>query len=146
LDPPDELGFYGIDDRLECREVAIMQAQPPHKLPETLDGIELRTVGREKIQGEALGALLPPVLVEDGVMVPGIVCDGDHAVTALGAEMPEISHELPKRHGVEPLFLPTEGELPVTQADGAEVANALPAGMMQHDRIRCFGWHPHAAL
>jgi hypothetical protein len=45
------------------REVPVVQASSTREFPEALDRVQLRAVGREVIEGETIGVLLPPLPV-----------------------------------------------------------------------------------
>jgi len=122
-----------------------METASTRQLPHTLRGIQLGTVRRQEVQGEALGDLLPPFPVKSGVVVFRIVGNHHHPSSGASAGRPEVFQELPAGDGVELAHLSPEKESAVAQADSPEVAHALSSGMMQQDGILGFGWDPHPA-
>jgi hypothetical protein len=76
--------FYGFRDLMKGAEITIVQTQPPDQLPDPLNGIEVRAVRRQEIKLKAADSLCPPVAVELGVMVFGVVRDDRHAAPGCG--------------------------------------------------------------
>ena len=120
-----------------------METKPTRELPDALDWVQFGTVGRQEVQREALGALLPPLLVKAGVVVSRIV--RDHRDTASGstAGRPQRLEKLPAGNGIELARLAAKEEPSVPQANGTKIANLVPAGMVMQDRVPGFGWDPH---
>lgn len=50
--PRHELCYDGLNEIVQCIEVAIMGTDGPRELPDPFNGIEFGTVWREKIQSE----------------------------------------------------------------------------------------------
>ena len=69
---------YRIHDIFQSGEVAIVGGHSSRKLPDSLDGVEFRTVGREKVEFEMLTMSVDPVFQHDGMMVSRIVGYNDH--------------------------------------------------------------------
>jgi len=126
-------------------EVAIVQTSAAGQLPDTLDRVQLRAVGRQVIEREVLGVLLPPVPVKAGVVVFRIVGNDDHTSSASAAGRPQVAEKIPARQGVEFLSLASKEELAVAQPDRPEVAHAAPGGVVKQDRILGLRRHPHPA-
>jgi len=53
--------------------VTVMQAFAAGKFPDTLDGVEFRTVMGQVAELELFTMQSPPVLVEFSMMVPGVI-------------------------------------------------------------------------
>ena len=122
-----------------------METASTRQLPHTLRGIQLGTVRRQEVQGEALGDLLPPFPVKSGVVVLRIVGNHHHPSSDASAGCPKVFQELSAGDGVELAPLSPEKESAVAQADSPEVAHTLARGMMEQDGILGFGRDPHPA-
>jgi len=113
------------------------------QLPDSLDGSQLRTVRRQKQQGEH-GAIFPKQgLEQDRVVVPGIVQHQHHARAAGAMPQQRLQKGL-ERSRVE---CGTQGadERAGAQADGPEAGDRLAGGRMEQDWILDLGRHPHPA-
>jgi hypothetical protein len=51
--------------------------------------------------------------------------------------------KLPAGNGIELTRLTAKEEPSVPQANGAPIANVVPAGMVRQNRVPRFGWDPH---
>lgn len=120
-----------------------MDAKPTGQFPDALGGIQLRTVGRQEIQAEALGFLLSPVLVQPGVMILGVVGNYHRPSRPTRAGGTELLQELPAGQGVELSALGPEEEAPITQADRSLVTHALAVGRVKQYGVPDFGRDPH---
>ncbi len=69
---------YRVHDVFQSGEVAIVGGHSSRKFPDSLDGVEFRTVGREKVEFEMLTMSVEPVFQHGGVMVSRIVGYDDH--------------------------------------------------------------------
>lgn len=86
---------------------------------------------------------MEPWREEFGVVPSGIVRDEDHRVSL--APVPDkLAKERLKGLGVEHRFLP-RNQASISDAHGAEYADALAGGSMQHDGVNIFRRHPHGA-
>src|SRR6267378_1727196 len=122
-----------------------MDALSPGSLPNPFDGVELRTVGWQVIQGKMGLLLLTPLLVQASVMILGVVDDSDHPPSALGADRAQLLQKAPKRHPVEHTIFFLKQPAAITQTHGSEVAHALSPGIMPKHCVVIFPGHPHAA-
>jgi hypothetical protein len=89
--PQWELIFYGVDYGIQQGKVAVVNRQPPRQFPNSLDGVQIRTIGRQEIQRKAVGRILRPSPMEPGMMVAGIVQDDDHPSATLPLALVEPS-------------------------------------------------------
>ena len=94
-----------------------METATTRQLPRTLRRIQLGTVRRQEVQGEALGDLLPPFPVKSGVVVFRIVGNHHHPSSGASAGCPKVFQELSAGDGVELAPLSPEKESAVAQAD-----------------------------
>ena len=70
--PGSELLVHRLNDKVQGREVAVVQTEAASQFPNSFDGVEVRTVGWQVVQTE-LGLLLrAPICVKFGV-VPVLV-------------------------------------------------------------------------
>ena len=122
-----------------------METASTRQLPHTLRGIQLGTVRRQEVQGEALGDLLPPFPVKSGVVVFRIVGNHHHPSSGASAGRAGAGIEMGGRDGVELTRLASVEEFTVAQADRPEVAHALAGGMMEQNGILGFAGDPHPA-
>jgi len=122
-----------------------METAPTREFPHTLRGIQLRAVRRQEVKGETLGSFLPPVPVESGMVVFGVVGNHHHPSRRAGAQRAKVFQELPAGDGIELAGLAPEEEFAVAQADRPEVAHALPGGVMEQNRVLGFARDPHPA-
>jgi hypothetical protein len=145
LNPVGELGLDGEDHVLQLGKVTVMETAAAREFPNALDRIQFRAVGRQEIQREALGALLPPLSVKSSMVVLGIVRDHHHAPRRSGGDRLQRLEKLPAGNGIELTCLAPKEEPSVAQANGAKIANAVSAGVVVQDRVSDFGRHPHPA-
>jgi hypothetical protein len=61
--------FNGSHDTFQEAEVAVVETQPTRESPGPLDGIQLRAIGRQKVQAELGSLLVAPLPMEFGAMV-----------------------------------------------------------------------------
>ena len=108
-----------------------METEPAGKFPHPLAGIQFRTVRRQEVEGETLGPFLPPVPVQPGMVVFGVVSNDHHPSSRARADRVKVFQELPAGHGVELARLTPEEKFAVADPDGPEVAHALAGGMME---------------
>jgi hypothetical protein len=100
-------------------------------------------LGRQEVQGEALGFFLSPIRVESGVVIFRVVGNHHHPPSRVSADGAQVFQELPAGRSIELARLAPEQELAVAQADGPEVAHALASGVMEQNRILDFRRDPH---
>ena len=122
-----------------------METEPTGEFPHPLAGIQFGTVRRQEIKGETLGSFLPPVSVQLGMVVFGVVGNDHYPSRRAGADGVKVFQELPTGHGVELARLASEEEFAVAHPDGPKVAHALAGGMMEQHRVLGFGRDPHPA-
>jgi hypothetical protein len=122
-----------------------METEPTREFPDALDGVQFGAVGRQEIQREALGALLPPLLVNPSVVVSGIVRDHHNTPSRSAAGRPQRFEELSAGNSIELTRLAAKEEPSVPQANGAKVANVVSARMVGQDWVLDFGRDPHPA-
>jgi hypothetical protein len=98
-----------------------MQAKPTGEFPYSFDGIELGAVGRKKVQSESGCLLLPPVLVEAGVMIPGVVSDDHDAAAGPNAGATQMAKKVQEGGAIELVLLSAKYKPAIAQPDGAKV-------------------------
>ena len=129
---------------IQMREVSIVQTPAACELPDALDGVQLRAVGREVIEREAIPVLFPPIPVKAGMMVFRVVSNDHDAALTSGAGGLQVLEELPAGEGVELIRLTPIEKLAVAQADGSVIAHTLAGGRVQQHGVAGFGRNPHA--
>jgi len=122
-----------------------METEPTREFPDALDWVQFGAVGRQEVQREALGALLPPLLVKSRVVISGIVRDHHDAPSGSRGGRPQRLEKLPAANGIELTRLAPKEEPSVPQANGAKIANAVPTRMVMQNRVLDFGRNPHPA-
>ena len=128
---------------IQVREVPIVQASAACELPDALDRVQLRAVGREVIEREASCVLLPPNPVQTGMMVFRVVGNDHDPALAAGADGLQVLEKLPAGEGVELIRFTSIEKLAVAQADGSVIAHALAGGRVKQHRVFGFGRDPH---
>ena len=93
------------------------------------------SVDRHEQQRKALLTFVAPCPVQAGMMVTDIVQDLHDPAPGTAGEPPQLFQKREERIGVEPLVFTTVHELPVPDADGSKVADALPGRVVQQDGI-----------
>ena len=97
------------------REVSIVQAFATCEFPDALDGVQLRAVGGEVIEGEALRVSLPPLPMKAWMIVFGVV-GNDHDVSfGTSAGRLQVLEKLPAGEGVELIRLAPKEELAIAK-------------------------------
>ena len=94
-----------------------MNAKPMGEFPNALRGVQFRAVGRQEVQAETFRLLLPPVSVQSGVVISGVVGNHHHLSSRARAGSTKLFQELPAGQGVELARLGPEEELAVAQAN-----------------------------
>jgi hypothetical protein len=89
--PDAQLRVHGRGEFGERREVAVVQAKTAEQFPDALDGIELRTVGREKMEAKVWFLLPSPFGMQRRVVVLGIVGDDHHLATRTGTDTTQVA-------------------------------------------------------
>ena len=90
-----------------------MNATSPNQAPDPLYGVQLRTIRRQKIEGKALSLLGTPLLVQLGMMIPGIIRDYHYSAGRFSAVQPEVLEEAQERLGIKAGFLSLEDEFTI---------------------------------
>jgi len=92
------------DDAVQRGAVLVVQAAAPNQFPNALDRVELRTVGRKKMQVKVSGDLGSPSSRQDGVVIARVVDDDDDLASALPAHALEFPQEVPAGDRIEHAF------------------------------------------
>ena len=120
-----------------------MNTKATGELPHALRRIQFRTVGRQEIKGETVSLLLPPVPVQSGMVISGVVGYDHHSSMPASAEGTKLLQELPAGQGIELTRLPPEVESAVAQADRSVIAQAISGGRVKQHGVLGFGRDPH---
>ena len=89
LIPNLELGVDDGREFIERAEEAVVNPEVTQEFPDALDRIEFGTVRGKEEQNEARLLFDPPVPMEVGVMVFGVVDDDDNAVARAASDIPK---------------------------------------------------------
>jgi hypothetical protein len=74
-----------------------VETQPAREFPDPFDGIQIWTIGRQKVQAELGSLLAAPFQMEFGAIILCVVADGQNAAAGDGADFPETFLETPRR-------------------------------------------------
>jgi hypothetical protein len=143
LTPGVELSEYRFNEFIEKGKVAIVSAKATNQLPDSLDGIELRAVRREKVKAQAMAMLIQPGLEQAGVMPPGVVENYDHLFPS-----PQLAQDLLQEDekGLGTELLGSLGyQSPVADANGPKDTDTFPGRCMENHRVSILWRHPHGA-
>ena len=100
-----ELAFNGSNDAVQQAKVSIVEAQPTGQFPDPFDGIQIRTVRRQEVQGKPRSLLVAPPQMKLGAMVLCVVADCQNAAAGNGTGFPK-DFTLRNSQKVSPLHLP----------------------------------------
>jgi hypothetical protein len=89
--------------------------------------------------------LVPPGLVDSGMMIGSIVGNDHHVATGNTTGSAQLSQELETSLPVKPLGFPPKHKAAIAQTYCPEVAHALAGGGVKENGILDFRWYPHAA-
>ena len=132
---------HTLRQTLQRLEIDVVRTQPAQQLPDPLDGIELGTVGRQKIQAQTTTMPIQKRLQLFGVMVRGIVRH-DHHRPARAAMAPKHAQKGLEAEGIEDGDQ-QRNQTPVVQIDRPEQRDRPARGSLQNRRILIFGRDPH---
>src|SRR6267142_5760512 len=140
-----ESSFYGLDHGRQRGKVAVVQTQPAGQFPYPLDRVEVGAVRRQERQAKVGLLLLPPLSVQGGVMVFGVIYDHYHAPPIAAAGLAHLPEKRPSGLRIERLGFLREEELPITNPHRAEISHTFARRMMQQHRVLDFRRDPHSA-
>jgi hypothetical protein len=113
--------------------------------PDSLDWIQLRTVGWQVQEREPPLRLFSPLLVKAGMMVPGVVDDDHDSPLRVRRDPPQILDEAEVSLSIKLIFFSNRHEFAVTQAYRSEVTDAVSGRVVKQNRVLVFRCHPHSA-
>ena len=99
--PLVKLSLSAFANLIKFWEVDVMQAKSTRQFPDALNRIELRTIRRKKVERKARLDLLSPSLVQQRVMIFGVVEDNDHSFSASNTLVVQLLQEVPTALSVE---------------------------------------------
>lgn len=143
--PLSEARLNGGDNIIERRKVLIMQAAASDQLPDSFNGIKVRTVRRQEVQSEVGGDPGAPRRVDSGVMIAGIVNDDDDAAPRPTAYALKLAEKIPTGLRIEHSLGWRHDQLAVLKPDSAEETDAFASRGVQANRISDLRWNPEAA-
>ncbi len=76
--PVCKLRFDGESDIAQAGKVAVMNTKPTPEFPDPLRRVQFRAAGRQEVQAEMFRLLLPPVAVQPGMVISGVVGNHHH--------------------------------------------------------------------
>jgi hypothetical protein len=120
-----------------------MRTEMPRQLPDTLDGIEVGAIGRQKVESEKVTVTMEPRPKNQRKMEPSVIHRQDHPPIRTGVTKKQ-GQEFLERHGVEGFRL--AGDQPsVGRTNGAENRHRLPGRSVKKHGISVFRGNPHDA-
>ena len=91
----------------------VMEAKPARQFPDAFNRIELRTIGRKEVERKPRLDLLSPSLMQQRVMVLGIVENNDHSFSASKTLVAQLLQKLPTALSIEFLLFASVKEFSV---------------------------------
>jgi len=122
-----------------------MQTNSTYQLPHPLQGVEIRAIGGQKIEDEAVSVFFPPLPMKLGMVVFRVIRDQNHFTPCGGAGYKQFFHEVMKALGVELVRFPSGDKQSIPQPHGPKVSDVFAAREMTNHRVLDFGWNPHPA-
>jgi len=92
LFPACKLPFNCLDHTCQRGEVTIVQAKTARQLPDALDRIQIRAIGRQVTQYELRFLLRSPFCMKLGVVILGIVRNDDYSTPGPTAALSDQQH------------------------------------------------------
>ena len=89
-----------MDEFVEGRELAVVEAWPTEEFPDTLDGIQLGAVRRQVVQRHAVAKGMQTRLQIFSFVIGGIVQNNAHATATIAMRI-EVAQECLKSFGIE---------------------------------------------
>ena len=141
LKPLRKLALNNCNQILDGWKVGIVRAQMTRQLPYSFYWIQVRTVGREKIQLQNMS-----ILVEPGPqplrMVPPCVVEHHYQFLSTTTPSQQTPQKYLKTCGIES-FGQHRHHSSIGRTNCAKNAHLLASGGMQHYRIQIFRRNPH---
>ena len=145
MTPSVEHTFNGIDHILQLGEVSVMSSFSPRDLPNPLDGIEFRAVGRHEFQSKSPMAVQSPFSMKLSMVVSDIVDDQHNPPSRVRADLTQVFEEAKKCLPIELVRFAAINELAIPDSYCSEISYALSCRMVKDDRAFHFFRNPHAA-
>lgn len=140
-----EARLNGMGDVIERRKELVVQATPSKEFPDAFDGIELRTVRRQKVEMKMRFELCSPGRVQGRMVITSVIADDHDAATRAATQAFEFPQEIPAGLGIKHSFRARHEEFAIGQAYGAEIADGFARWGVPTNRIDHFRWNPQAA-
>ena len=122
-----------------------MQTQATNQLPDPLDRVQVRTVGRQEQKPEPRLLGVSPFFVHGSVVIFGVVNNDSHPAARSHAGGVQASKECPSRNRIKLPFFSGKAKFAITKANGTEVSHAFSGGVVEKNRIFHFRGNPHDA-
>ncbi len=121
----------------------VVGAEAACELPNPLDGIELRTIGRQEVEDHPVLVSCEERLEIGGMMVTSVV-QNQHHEGAPAVLIKKLLQEGLESCGIE-LICPSRNQAAFLDADRAEHSRALSSGGVKQNRVGLLGRDPHPA-
>src|SRR5579862_8775971 len=144
LFPVSELSFHSLQHASQRGEIAIMEAEPSRQLPNPLDRIQIRAVRRQVTQHELRFLLHPPLGMQLGMVILGVIGNHDHPASSPATAVAQLAQKVPGSHRVKAVGFALEEKLSISQTDGAKIADALASWMVKNHWVVHLGRNPHS--
>lgn len=145
MTPSVEHTFNGIDHILQLGEVSVMGSFSPRDLPDSLNGIEFRAVGRHELQRKSLMTAQSPFSMKLSMVVSDVVDDQHNPPSRVRADSAQVFDELKECLPIELVGFSAIDEFTISDSHCSEIPYTLSCRMMEYNRVFHFFRNPHAA-
>jgi len=145
MTPLVEHTLNGTDHILQLGKVSVMSSFSSRDLPNPLNGIEFRTVGRHELQRKSLMAAQPPFCMKLGMVVSDVVDDQHNPPSRVRADLAQVFEEAKECLPIELVCFSAIDELAISDSHCSEISHALSCRMMEYNRVFHIFRNPHAA-
>lgn len=145
MTPSVEYTFNGIDHILQLGEVSVMSSFSPRDLPNPLDGVEFRAVGRHELQRKSLMTVQSPFSMKLSMVVSDVVDDQHNPPSRVRTDLAQVFEEAKECLPVELVCFSAIDELAISDSHCSEISHALSCWMMENNRVFHIFRNPHAA-
>lgn len=114
-------------------------------LPNPLNGIEFRAVGRHELQRKSLMASQSPFSMKLRMVVSDVVDDQHNPPARVRADLAQVFEKAEKCLSVELVCFSAIDELAISDSHCSEISHALSCRMMEYNRVFHIFRNPHAA-
>ena len=122
-----------------------MNAETAREFPDSLDGVQVGAVRRQEVEKETATVLFPPLFVETGMVILGVVHNEDDLAVGSRGGAPQLPEKVEEGLRIEAAFLAAKDQPAVAEAKGPKVSDTPARRMMEQNGIFHFRGNPHPA-